>query len=221
MTAIKNDIEKVRAALSGIRSRRAVLVSQLGELDAESQTLKTAPLTRDDFEAVLIRDVAAQQSNALADAELIAELEYLRSRNVQNQLAGDAGNMSPFMRQQYNQSIVDRLLAVSVAPRDIVKRLSPAIDTLDFSQSGPPLAERKARLAEIEKQRQAIQSELTEIEALLANADPNRMYAVAEPKVGERREINGRWATYSQLPNGVRAWDFDDHPWLEGQRVRP
>ncbi len=209
-TELKQVLESARTAIDDARTRRGALVEQLANLDADRQVLRKAPLSRADVETILLTDITAQQDRALASDELMRELDYIRKRHVADRLDGsEVVGMSPLDRN-LDSEVVDRLLAFSATPAEILSRLQSALDRLNYAGAGPAIAERREKLAAIAKKRDAIQAEISEIEALLVGTNPHALNAPGQPANGERKQINSAWATWIADGRGGGAWQFDN-----------
>ena len=213
VSSAKSAISELRNFLTEARMGRADIAKQLSAAESERAALLSAPLCRADLEAILVRDIAAQQQSALESDELVAELAYAQSRAISHQLAGDAPSASPFVSGKYSQSILDRLLFALGDPAEILKRLAPAISRIDFKSAGPALTERKKQIAALDKTISSLRDDLAEIEAVLSNANPNAVQS-SEPKPGERRELSpGRWAKWDFMPHQTTGfWNYEDAP---------
>ena len=209
----KNDIAAIRRGIESARTRRNELVESLREIKTQQKRLESAPLNRADFEAQLISDIEAQQAETLIGDDLLSGLEYSRVRSIKECMSGNAPSFSPFTDQHYSRAVVNKLLVAIGDPASIVKKLKPALDRLDWKNSGPALAERKLQLADLAAKIGVIQSEIGEIEDLLDNADPREVTAAPGPQLGERRMIDGSWATWEAiLPGSHPGWNFDPTP---------
>ena len=67
-------VADLRAMIEQTRNSRVEFGEKLAAAEAERSQLLSAPLNRADLEAVLVRDIAAQQAAALENEELLAEL---------------------------------------------------------------------------------------------------------------------------------------------------
>ena len=219
MSATKTAISDLRDLITNARMGRADIAKQLSAAESERAALLSAPLCRADLEAILVRDIAAQQQAALESDELVAELAYAQSRAISHQIAGDAASISPFVAGKYAQSILDRLVFALGEPAEILKRLAPAIDKISFKTAGPSLLERRKLIAALDKTIAGLRDDLGEIEAVLSNANPNVVTKV-EPRAGERRELApGQWHTWQVMPHsGQGFWQPEGQPVL---RVKP
>ena len=209
----KNDIAAIRRGIESARNRRNELVESLRSIREQQNKLESAPLNRADFEAQLIADIEAQQAEALIGDDLLSGLEYSRTRSIKEAVAGNAPSFSPFTDLHFSRAVVNKLLVAIGDPAAIIKRLKPALDRLDWKNCGPALAERKLQLADLAAKIGVIQSEIGEIEDLLDNADPREVTAAPGPQLGERRMIDGSWATWEAiLPGSHPGWNFDPTP---------
>lgn len=215
-------VADLRAMIEQTRNSRVEFGEKLAAAEAERSQLLSAPLNRADLEAVLVRDIAAQQAAALENEELLAEFRYTQARGIQNQILGDAASSSPFVAGKYSQSVLDRLVFAMGDPANILQRLKPALDKIDFRKCGPALAERKNRLAAVEKTIAGLRAELAEIDSVLRNAEPNVHHPI-EPKVGERRELSpGQWAVWQVMPHsGQGFWQPEGQPVFRGVPEQP
>lgn len=213
IASAKSAISELRTLITTTHVAKNDIAAALTAAESERRSLLSAPLNRADLEAVLIRDLQAQQADALANEELLADIAYTQSRGIANQLEGNAASSSPFTASVFNQSVLDRLIFALGDPAEILKRLKPVIDRIDFKSAGPAMAERKTRLASLEKQISGLRNELSEIDDVLANSNP-AVVTKSEPKPGERRELSpGRWGTWRYMPHQITGfWDYDDAP---------
>ena len=206
------DIAGLRKTLESAHDRRAELVEKLKTIQTQIKRLQSLPLTRADLEAALLRDIAEQQRLALIDEDFIGVLKYAQSRGIREQLAGTSPTTSPFDDSQYNKAIQSRLLAIIGDPAKILSRLKPAIDKIDFRDAGPALADRKSQIAELEKQVAALTTEISDLTELL-DVDVRKNYTPQGPQIGDRKLIDGSWATWeSILPGSHPGWNFDPTP---------
>ena len=213
VSSAKTAISELRNYLTEARRAKNDVAAQLDAAEAERKTLLSAPLTRADLEAALLRDIQAQQATALENDDLLAELRYSQSRGIKSQLAGDAPSASPFISGKFSQDILDRIVFALGDPVEILKRLKPVIGKIDFRDAGPSLEDRKTRLAALDKTIAGLRDELAEIDHLLTNANP-AINTLQEPKTGERREMApGEWATWRYMPGQQTGfWDWDSRP---------
>ena len=213
IASAKSAISELRTLLTTTTVAKNDIAAALNQAESERRALLSAALNRADLEAIILRDVAAQQSDALNNDELLAELAYSQSRGIANQIQGDAASSSPFTAAGFNQAVLDRLIFALGDPATILNRLKPVIDRIDFSGAGPALAERRVRLASLEKQISGLRNELAEIDDVLANSNPT-VSTKQEPKAGERRELSpGRWARWDFMPHQqVGFWNYEDSP---------
>ena len=206
ISTAKSAISELRNLISATHGTKNDIATALTAAESERRQLLSAPLNRADLEAVILRDIALQQSDALNNEELLAELAYSQSRGIPNQLSGDAASSSPFIASGFSQPILDRLIFALGDPAEILKRLKPVIDRLDFSSAGPSMAERKTRLATLDKTIAGLRDELAEITDVLANSNPAVVTKV-EPRVGERRELSpGQWSVWQVMPHSGQGF---------------
>ena len=213
ISTAKSAISELRNLISATHGTKNDIATALTAAESERRSLLSAPLNRADLEAVLIRDLQAQQADALASEELLADIRYTQTSAIKNQIQGDAASSSPFIAGGYSQAVLDRLIFALGDPAEILKRLKPVIDRLDFKTAGPSMAERKTRLATLDKTIAGLRDELAELADVLANSNPT-VSTKQEPKAGERRELSpGRWAVWRYMPHAINGfWDYDDAP---------
>ena len=213
IASAKSAISELRTLLTTTTVAKNDIAAALNQAESERRSLLSAPLCRADLEAVILRDIAAQQADALNNEELLAELAYSQSRGIANQIQGDAASSSPFTAAAFNQAVLDRMIFALGDPATILQRLKPAIDKIDFSGAGPALSERKARIAALDKTIASLRNELAEIDSVLHNADPT-VVTKQEPRPGERRELSpGRWARWDFMPHQTTGfWNYEDSP---------
>ena len=209
----KSAIESLRSMISTTHVAKNDISAALTAAESERRSLLSAPLNRADLESVLVRDIAAQQAAALANEELLADIRYSQTSAIKHQIEGTAASSSPFTSGKYSQSVLDRLVFAMGDPAEILKRLKPAIDRLDFKTAGPAMADRKVKIAALDKTIAGLRNDLAEIESVLSNADPT-VQQNTEPRPGERREIApGRWAVWRYMPHQIEGfWDYEDSP---------
>ena len=215
ISVAKSAINELRNLIGAARQNRADLAEQLSALEAEKRALLKAPLNRADVESILRRDVAAQQKQALqADSILHSEIESLQTRSISAQLSGTAANYSPFESSQFSSSLLDKLLLIIATPAEIVARLKPALDSLDYKKAGPPLTERRVKIAGLDAKIADLQAELSQFAELLSDTDVGLTAAAPGPAMGERRCFDGgHWATWGQMTSsGSPGWIFDPKP---------
>ena len=213
MINARSAVESLRSMISTTHVAKNDISAALTAAESERRSLLSAPLNRADLESVLVRDIAAQQAAALANEELLADIRYTQTSAIKHQLQGDAASSSPFVSGGYSQTMIDRLILAMGDPAEILKRLKPAIDRLDFKTAGPAMADRKTRLSALDKTITGLRADLAEIESVLSNSNPTVQQNV-EPKPGERREIApGRWAVWRYMPHQIEGfWDYEDSP---------
>ena len=213
MISARSAVESLRSMISTTHVAKNDISAALTAAESERRSLLSAPLNRADLESVLVRDIAAQQAAALANEELLADLRYTQTSAIKNQLEGTAASSAPFTAGKYSQTIIDRLVFAMGDPAEILKRLKPAIDRLDFKTAGPAMADRKVKIAALDKTIAGLRNDLAEIESVLSNADPT-VQQNTEPRPGERREIApGRWAVWRYMPHQIEGfWDYEDSP---------
>ena len=202
----KSAIESLRSMISTTHVAKNDISAALTAAESERRSLLSAPLNRADLESVLVRDIAAQQAAALANEELLADLRYTQTSAIKNQLEGTAASSAPFTAGKYSQTIIDRLVFAMGDPAEILKRLKPAIDRLDFKTAGPSMTERKTRLSALDKTIASLRADLAEIDDVLANSNPAIQTRV-EPKVGERKELSpGNWSVWMVMPHSKQGF---------------
>lgn len=213
IASAKSAISELRTMLTTTHVAKNDIAAALTAAESERRQLLSAPLCRADLEAVLIRDLQAQQGDALANEELMADIRYTQTSAIKHQLQGDAASSSPFTAAAFNQAVLDRLIFALGDPATILQRLKPAIDKIDFSSAGPALSERKARIAALDKTIASLRNELAEIDSVLHNADPT-VVTKQDPRPGERRELSpGRWARWDFMPHQTTGfWNYEDSP---------
>ena len=213
MINARSAIESLRDLIGTTHQTKSAIAEQLSQAESERRSLLSAPLNRADLEAIILRDIRAQQADALANEELLADIRYTQTSAIKHQLQGDAASSSPFVSGGYSQTMIDRLILAMGDPAEILKRLMPAIDRLDFKTAGPAMADRKTRLSALDKTITGLRADLAEIESVLSNSNPTVQQNV-EPKPGERREIApGRWAVWRYMPHQIEGfWDYEDSP---------
>ena len=172
LQTLKTQLEASRRAVQAAQYAAAEIREKLSAIADERETLRAAPLTRSDLEAVLLRDLQAHFETATAEnSELAHELRHMQRQSIGPQIDGDAPSISPFRAMQYRQEVMDKVLLLST-PADILKRMKPVLDKIDFADAGPPLADRRTRLAELAEQERLLLAEQTEINALLGIEPP-------------------------------------------------
>lgn len=206
--------ESLRAALSQGRQSATLLKSKLAELKAERAKIASAPLTREDTESLLLASLQRQCQETLLDEGLLRELtdlqgqgRYLIDMNVNpacTPLTPEVGNVC-------TQSLLLRIQALLSEPDAILARLKPALDRLDFSQAGRPLDKRRAKVATLDAEISRIQSELDSLETAIAGvSDVSAPTPSLDPAFGERRQIDGSWATWGSFyAGGKPGWVYD------------
>lgn len=206
------DIAGLRKTLESAHDRRNELVEKQSAIQLQIKKLQSAPLNRADLESILLRDIAEQQRQALADDEFVAVLKYAQSRGIREQLNQTAPSASPFDDSQYNKAIQARLVAIIADPAVILSRLKPAIDKIDFREAGPALEDRKKQIGDLAKQVAALTTEITDLTELL-DVDVRKNYTPTGPKIGDRKLIDGSWAEWAVLVAGTSpGWLFDPVP---------
>ena len=213
IASAKSAISELRTLITTTHSTKNDIAAALTAAESERRSLLSAPLNRADLEAVILRDIALQQSDALANEELMADIRYTQTSAIKHQLQGDAASSSPFTASVFNQSVLDRMIFALGDPAEILKRLKPVIDRIDFKTAGPSMAERKTRLATLDKTIAGLRTELAEIDSVLHNADPT-VVTKQDPRPGERRELSpGRWARWDFMPHQTTGfWNYEDSP---------
>lgn len=213
MINARSAIESLRDLIGTTHQTKSAIAEQLSQAESERRSLLSAPLNRADLEAIILRDIRAQQADALANEELLADIRYTQTSAIKHQLQGDAASSSPFVSGGYSQTMIDRLILAMGDPAEILKRLKPAIDRLDFKTAGPAMADRKVKIAALDKTIAGLRNDLAEIESVLSNADPTVQQNV-EPSPGERRELSpGRWAKWDFMPHQTTGfWNYEDSP---------
>ena len=202
----KSAISELRNLISTTHVAKNDISAALTAAESERRSLLSAPLNRADLEAVLVRDIAAQQADALANEELMADIRYTQTSAIKHQLQGDAASSSPFTASVFNQSVLDRMIFALGDPAEILKRLKPVIDRIDFKTAGPSMAERKTRLATLDKTIAGLRTELAEIDSVLHNADPT-VVTKQDPRPGERRELSpGEWSVWMVMPHSKQGF---------------
>ena len=206
ITSAKSAISELRTLLTTTTVAKNDIAAALNQAESERRSLLSAPLCRADLEAVILRDIALQQAAALQNEELLADIRYTQTSAIKHQLEGNACSSSPFTASVFNQSVLDRLIFALGDPATILTRLKPAIDRLDFKTAGPSMAERKTRLAALDKTIAGLRDELAEIADVLANSNPAVVTKV-EPRVGERRELSpGQWSVWQVMPHSGQGF---------------
>lgn len=213
MISARSAVESLRSMISTTHVAKNDISAALTAAESERRSLLSAPLNRADLEAIILRDIRAQQADALANEELLADIRYTQTSAIKHQIEGTAASSSPFTSGKYSQSVLDRLVFAMGDPAEILKRLAPAINKIDFKTAGPAMADRKVKIAALDKTIAGLRNDLAEIESVLSNADPT-VQQNTEPRPGERRELSpGRWAVWRYMPHQIEGfWDYEDSP---------
>ena len=164
-------------ALRALQKQRA----ELAALKARRHELRTAPLSRADLEAVLIEDVTREQQRVLSGGELPAALWEIQRRPQATAAIVDGGperaNHWPLNTGRFDINTAGLLTLLLGEPSALVARLAPLFDQMDFSETGPSLADRRAELSGLEVSINALEVDMSEAEEELirlgvAGADP-------------------------------------------------
>lgn len=209
--------ESLRNALSLSRQSAAEIKSKLAELKAERKRISEALLCRADLEALVLASLERQKQRALADTDLINGLQY------GHMLAGAWANgddlatltdMTPVTNRfdsLCTLSEMDKLAALLSEPRDILARLKPIFDGMDFSNAGRPMQSRRAKVTQLDSEIAKLEAELAGIESAIQQTTDVAPVQSAELPYGTRRELEpGVWATWGATSVGARpGWIHD------------
>jgi hypothetical protein len=207
-------LNSLRELLSSARNRQAELQARILELQAQRRSLVAAPLNRADTEATILAALTAQCARALSDPGLLRDISD--ARNAGPELL-DRDNALPGLTPVYpvvayaaSADLLDRLTALLATPGEILSRLKPAFDNLDWTQSGKPLSERRKAVVVLDKEIAGLQGELSSLQASLATTEAEAPPAATGPQLGERRLIDGTWARYGAIyPGQPPGWIYE------------
>lgn len=200
-------ITSLKSALTEGRSTASQLETKLADLTAQAKALRAAPMSRADTEATLLDALVAQQSRAL---ELFAaNIAYARDRLAAPRIASEAhiSDVTPVDSRLDS----DALALLLGTPETIMARIQPALDAMSFDSKAIPIAARRSKLIELDKEILKTRTELDAIKAELA------AITVAAPPVdsteipeGTRRQIDGQWATWGRIYHyAPPGWIYD------------
>ena len=164
LAALARQAAKVKAELA---SERGALNIRLAELRYERQGLLRQPLNRTDLEDALRADLEAAAELALRDGDMERTLAECRDRpaaRIDN--AADRALYLPIPSR-----ITPEHLVLYFGPDRILEALQPALARLTFDGAGPALAERRARLVEIDREIAAVTRQREELDRVLGEEE--------------------------------------------------
>lgn len=189
--SLVSDLKKLvtdsKRVKNAIGSERARISTRLIELQRERQELLHAPLNRNDLEQALLDDLKATAAEGLRDGEMNAILADCQRHPAARIESFDTRALfPPFPTRGTHNELMVLLLGVD----NIMAALKPALDRLDYSQAGAPVAQRRARLAEIDRELADLASQKADLEEALGEPTPTPRKA-PEPRVGDTMEKIG------------------------------
>jgi DNA repair exonuclease SbcCD ATPase subunit len=213
-------LESLRDALIGAKADATQLRDKLEALRVQRRELIAAPLCRADLEARLLANLQAQAEAGLDSALMrdVRDIQYSAVTWLDD--GGDRGIVDggsvlyPGIGNALDSSLLNRLIALLTSPEELLKRLSPVLNNLDYSKAGKSLAERRKLLAKIDADIATTSRELESLQdALQAVQKAHESPAIPEgPAYGERRLVGGAWATYgAPVPGGTPGWVYDQN----------
>jgi hypothetical protein len=189
---IQRQVSRAQGELADCRRR-------LGELRSQREQLLSAPLHRDDLAPELKRHIEKHAIDAIDVLRLSVQELRDRTGPVATTAPETVAVYSPFERKT-----LPEVLALVLDADIVVERILQSIGELDGKiPAGLPLTERRAAVADLDKQiAAAAETESGLIQGLQAAGVKAAMPGdpAPEPVPGERRMIDGRlqeWATFT------------------------
>lgn len=204
LKAVIRESKKAQIRVSQERDR---INARLIELQGERKAVLGAPLSRADLEACLTSDIAAAGREALTSdvAHLVEDARVRAGGRVEYPV--DFANYSP-VPSKVDGSLICALLG----PEAIVAALAPALDRLDYTLAGLPLAERRARVEAIDTEINDLVAQRQELSAAMDDPEPVAKPKPGQPRLGDKMEKIGAdgktyVATWCQpTPYGSPGW---------------
>lgn len=207
-------LANLKDLILGAKSQESELQARIIELQTQRKTIISAPLNRMDTESALLAALTAQRDRALADPDLLRDLSDVRQAGPDALSGAPLDGLTPLhpvLAYAASPELLDRLSALLTTPDEVLRRMKPALDRLDWSTAGMALSERRKRITAIDRELTQLQTELTQLQASLAEAQQHSpALASNEPAIGTRRQFDNCWATWTSIyPGQPPGWLFD------------
>jgi hypothetical protein len=174
MALLKQLFEQLKSSINGITNEIHVLDNKIKSLELERETLLTAPLSKEDYLALLKKEMD-KAGNAFAEKiSVIIGNDRRGWCELERAEQSRYGLGIPYLGLAMQPGITG---TATIEPgalcwffgEQILKRLDDAVVSLDWPKNAMPVAERKrrleeigAQLAELNRQRNALAGELTD-----------------------------------------------------------
>lgn len=174
------ELDRIKREMSGELAKTRLRIS---DLKAERERLTHAPLSRADLEDALRADLALAGKEALPSVQRLAEEAQTRT-TLRVEGSQDAALYHPLPSR-----FTPEILALLIPADQILAAIKPALDGLDYSRSGPPLAERRKRIAEIDGELSELEPQAAELAEALGQPANSAKPRPPGPKPGDTKEI--------------------------------
>ena len=205
-TSVKNLVALMADAVGAARTQYVSMSDEFDALRERRRALEKAPLNQADTLALMRREIEAQQQAAVSHPQL-AERWKLIQRDAVSAIRPEhtTGSQAPIT--DHWDSYSAGLVALLLDTDQVMAKITPALDALDFTDCGPAVADRLTEMQKIERRMAALTAGIEEAKQALASAgapvvDP---HAPIQRQPGDEALLDGvlhRWATVNGTSYG-------------------